>query len=347
MRMNFMTEPAMNPALMACPHCDKGTKIWIHSQKERRFKCAQCQRTFSERQGTPLFGLGYPLWAVVLVLSLLAGGCPVPAIVFAFGLDERTVAYWQLIAGEHAQQVQQAKVCQGNLVAYQIQADEMWLKTQWGTAWMATAMTVFSRLFIWGAVGVERQTSLLSRVVDKVAAALQRGHPWLWVTDGLGGWEQAIRQRLRAPHYTGKPGRPRLLLWPELHLVQVVKQKVAGRLVSIEKRLRIGSWPLAQELLCLAQTQLGTFNTAYIERLNASFRTWIPALTRRSRTPARYRLHLEAAMFWTGVVYNFCRIHTTLQGTPAMAAGLTDSVWSVRQLLFYFQCPPDSLHGAL
>ena len=347
MRMNFMTEPAMNPELMVCPHCDKGTKIWIHSQKERRFKCAGCQRTFSERQGTPLFRLGYPTWVVVLVLTLLAAGCPVPAIVLAFGLDERTVANWQLIAGEHAQQVQQEKVCQGHLVAHQIQADEMWLKTQWGTAWMATAMTVFSRLFIWGAVGVERQTGLLTRVVDNVAAALQRGHPWLWVTDGFGGWEQAIRRRMRTPLYTGKPGRPRLQLWPELHLVQGVKQTVAGRLVSIEKRLRIGSWSLAQELLCLSQTQLGTFNTAYMERLNASFRTWIPALTRRSRTPARYRPHLEAAMFWTGVVYNFCRFHTTLQGTPAMAAGLTDSVWSVRELLFCFQCRPDSLHGAL
>lgn len=347
MRMNFMTEPAMNPALMVCPHCKTETKIWIHSQKERRFKCAECCRTFSERQGTPLFRLGYHTWVVVLVLTLLAAGCPVPAVVLAFGLDERTVASWQLIAGQHAQQVQQEKVCHGSLIAHQIQADEMWVKTQWGPAWMATAMTVFSRLFIWGAVGVERQASLLTRVVDKVAAALQRGHPLLWVTDGFGGWEKAIRQRLRDPLYTGKPGRPRLLLWPELHLVQVVKRKAAGRLLSIEKRLRIGSWSLAQQLLCLSQTQLGTFNTAYIERLNASFRTWIPALTRRSRTPTRYRPHLEAAMFWTGVVYNFCRIHTTLQGTPAMAAGLTDSVWSVRDLLFCFQKRPDSLHGAL
>lgn len=347
MRTNFMTEPAMNPDLMVCPHCEQGSRIWIHSQKERRFKCAECRRTFSERQGTPLFRLGYPTWVVILVLTLLAAGCPVPAIVLAFGLDERTVASWQLIAGEHAQRIQQEKVCQGGLVAYQMQADEMWLKTQWGTAWMAIAMTVFSRLFIWGAVGIERQTSLMTRVVDKVAAALQRGHPCLWVTDGFGGWEQAIRRRLRTPLYTGKPGRPRLLLWSELHLVQVVKQKAAGRLVSIEKRLRIGSWSLAQELLCLSQTQLGTFNTAYIERLNASLRTWIPALTRRSRTPTRYRLHLEAAMFWTGVVYNFCRIHTTLQGTPAMATGLTDSVWSVRELLFCFQSRPNSLHGAL
>ena len=83
------------------------------------------------------------------------------------------------------------------------------------------------------------------------------------------------------------------------------------------------------------QVGLGVINTAYIERLNATFRTWLPALTRRSRTPARQVAQVEAAMFWTGVVYNFCRVHTTLNGTPAMAADLTDHVWPVDELLHY------------
>ena len=83
------------------------------------------------------------------------------------------------------------------------------------------------------------------------------------------------------------------------------------------------------------QVALGVINTAYIERLNATFRTWLPALTRRSRTPAREVAHLEAAMFWMGAVYNFCRIHATLNGSPAMAADLTSHVWSVDELLRY------------
>ena len=83
------------------------------------------------------------------------------------------------------------------------------------------------------------------------------------------------------------------------------------------------------------QVGLGTINTAYIERLNGTFRTWLPALTRRSRTPAREVAHLEAAMFWRGSVYNFCRVHATLRGTPALAADLTDHVWSVDELLRY------------
>lgn len=52
-------------------------------------------------------------------------------------------------------------------------------------------------------------------------------------------------------------------------------------------------------------------------------------------------------MFWTGCVYNFCRIHAPLEGTPAMAAGLTEGVWSVRELLFCFAIRPQPLHAKL
>lgn len=347
MELKFMTEPALDPALMSCPHCGEAERIWIHSQKERRYRCATCRRTFAETKGTPLFGSHYPNWVVILVVTLLAGGCPVQAIVFAFGIDERTVAAWQRNAGQHAQQVQEELVCNGHLALGQVQADELYVKTQSGAVWMATAMCVFSRLFLWGAVSIERSTSLVEQVVLRVHAAASRGAPLLWVTDGFGGWAQAIRKVFRDPLYTGKRGRPRLLVWPELHLVQVIKRYTARRLTAIERRLVIGDWATAQNVLLLTQLSLGTFNTAYVERLNATLRTWIPALTRRPRTPARYRPHLEAAMFWTGCVYNFCRVHDTLAGTPAMAAGLTTSVWSVRDLLFCFRVKRESLHAIL
>lgn len=347
MELKFMTEPALNPALMTCPHCGEEKRIWIHSQKERRFRCATCECTFTETRGTPLYGRHYPTWVFVLVVTLLAGGCPLPAIVFAFGLDERTVQAWQMKAGQHAQQVQAERVCAGRLELGQVQGDKLYLKTQHGAAWMATAMCVFSRLFLWGEVSVERSTSLIERVVARVRDAAKPDTPILWVTDGFSAWVKAVRRIFRRPHYTGKPGHPPLRLWPQVHLVQVVKHKVGRRLVSIERRLCLGHWVAAQEILCWSQTQLGVFNTAYIERLNATFRTWIPALTRRSRMPSRHRLHLEAAMFWTGCVYNFCRVHATLEGTPAMAAGLTEEVWSVRELLFCFAIRPEPLHANL
>jgi transposase InsO family protein len=279
--------------------------------------------------------LKHPLWLVVAVLTLLAFGCPVQAIVAAFGLDERTVSDWQHKAGQHAQRVHAEVVCSGQVDVGQVQGDEFYVKTQCGSVWIATSMSVFARLFLGAAVSIERNTQLVTQVVKQVKAAACPQRPILWAVDGFSAWVSAILTHCRTPHHTGRPGRPRLLAWPNLHIVQVVKRYAARRLTAIERRLVYGAHQAAQVLVCTTQVELGCFNTAYIERLNATFRTWLPAATRRSRTPAARRTQLEAALFWMGTVYNFCHVHASLQATPAMAAGLTDAVWSIDQLLRY------------
>jgi transposase-like protein len=327
----------MRPELVVCPNSECGAtgRIGVHSHKERRYICHACGKTFAETSGTPLYGLKHPLWLVIIVLALLSGGCPIPAIVFAFGLDERTVSDWHQKAGRHAKQVQEQLVCQGQIDLGQVQGDELYVKTQFGTLWMATAMSVFSRLFVWGAIAPSRDTALISEVVQHVRAAAQKGRPILWAIDGFAAWTKAIKQVFRDPQPTGKRGRPPLVVWAELHIVQVVKQYSGRRLSGVQRRLALGCMQAAEAIMQAAQVGLGVINTAYIERLNATFRTWIPGLTRRSRTPARDEGHLEAAMFWMGVVYNFCRVHATLQGTPAMAADLADHVWTIDELLRY------------
>ncbi len=327
----------MRPEVVVCPKatCGASGRIGVHSHQERRYICHACGTTFAETLGTPLYRLKQPAWLVVVVLALLAGGCPIPAIVFAFGLDERTVAAWHQKAGQHAKQVQQQVVCQGQVELGQVQGDELYVKTQRGTVWMATAMCVFSRLFVWGAVAPARDTTLITQVVQHVRAAARIGQPILWAVDGFAAWTTAILTVFRDPVRTGKRGRPPLVVWADLHIVQVVKRHRGRSLTAVERRLVHGCLRCAEGIMHATQVGLGVINTAYIERLNATFRTWLPALTRRSRPPAREVVRLEAAMFWMGVVYNFCRVHTTLQGTPAQAADLTDHVWSVDELLRY------------
>jgi hypothetical protein len=89
----------------------------------------------------------------------------------------------------------------------------------------------------------------------------------------------------------------------------------------------------------------GVINTAYIERLNATFRERLASLTRRGRALARRTLTLQHGMSLIGTVYNFCTPHASLAlagrgTTPAMAAGITDHCWSVRELLSYHVPPP-------
>jgi len=327
----------MRPELAVCPNsaCGANRRIGIHSLKERRYKCHACGKTFAETTGTALFGLKHALWLVVVVLALLATGCPVPAIVFAFGLDERTVADWQRKAGRHAKTVQEQLVCQGQVDVGQVQADELYTKTQAGPIWVATAMSVFSRLWLWGAISFSRDEALITPVIEHTRAAARPDRPILIAVDGFRAYVGCILKVFRDPLRTGKRGRPRLVVWPDLHIVQVVKHRVGRRLVSITRRLAQGSLERAEALMQATQVELGRINTAYIERLNATLRTWMPALVRRTRTPSGDREQLEAALFWTGCVYNFCHVHATLAGTPAMAADLTDHVWSIEELIRY------------
>lgn len=71
------------------------------------------------------------------VVTLLASGCPLQAIVHAFDLDERTVAAWQRRAGIHCQQLHERMVQQGNVTSQQIQADEIRAKGRKIIVWMA------------------------------------------------------------------------------------------------------------------------------------------------------------------------------------------------------------------
>jgi hypothetical protein len=282
-----------------------------------------------------LYGRKHPSWLILVVLTLLAYGCPLPAIVATFELDERTVADWQFRAGQQARLVHQQIVGQGQVDVGQVQADELYTKTQAGPLWIATAMSVFSRLWLGGALRWERDTMLIEPVIEQVRAAAQPRQPILFAVDGFKAYVTCILKVFRDPLHTGKVGRPRLLVWEDLHIVQVVKQRAGRRLLGITRRLAHGSLARAEELMQMTQVGLGCINTAYIERLNATLRTWIPALVRRTRTPSGARERLEAAVFWTGCVYNFCHIHATLAGTPAMAADLTDHRWSIGELIRY------------
>src|SRR5438034_5767274 len=139
------TEP-MNASLQFCPNLECKARgqvgqgnIVIHSQKRPRYRCKVCAKTFSAQAGTMFEGLRSPAPLIVIVVTLLAYGCPIQAIVQAFGLDERTVASWRDRAGKHCQQLHQAVVHQGQLDLVHVQADEIRVKGCRMIAWMGLA----------------------------------------------------------------------------------------------------------------------------------------------------------------------------------------------------------------
>src|SRR4051812_37502829 len=145
----------MDPQTQFCHHLDCSARgmvghgnIQIHSRTERRYKCTTCGHTFAETRGTPYYRKRTAHDVITLVLTLLTHGCPLQALVAAFGFDERTVAAWQQQAGRHGQQVHAHVVQQGQVDLQHVQADEMWVKMVGRRVWMAMAMAVPSRLWL-------------------------------------------------------------------------------------------------------------------------------------------------------------------------------------------------------
>jgi transposase-like protein len=345
----------MNPEETFCPNSACSARgqvgqgnIRVHSRKERRYRCMTCHKTFSETSGTALYGIKKPHQDFIRVVTLLGHGCPVQAIVAAFELDERTVADWQQCAGEHCQDVHEHIVGQSNLELGQVQADEIKVKTQTGVVWMALVIMVSTRLWLGGAVSPKRDKVLLATLVAQVVQiALCR--PIVWAVDRLKAYLGVIQRTFRSPLRLGNQGRPRLIVWPDVGIVRVIKRRTAGQL-TVERQVYQGDPQQVQTVILTSQGGTGGINTAFIERLNATFRQRLACLARRSRALARTLSTLEQGMFLVGCLYNFCTPHDSLRvplylgryghrrwvnRTPAIAAGLTDHIWSVEELLTF------------
>jgi transposase-like protein len=317
--------------------------IRVHSRREQRFRCTTCGKTFAASKNTPFYRLHQPVQLMVVVLTLLTHGCPLQAIVAAFGLDERTVADWQRKAGQHAQRFHELHVEQGSVAAQHLQADELWVKMVGRKVWMAMAMAVESRLWLGGVISRRRDGQLITTLVQTIKRCL-KSLAVLVCVDGLASYVTAFLQVFR--HTVPVPrGRPRLVVETGLLIGQVIKRYSGRRVVAVVRRVVHGSAAAIAEVLQRTGTGSG-IHTAYIERLNATFRASLTGLVRRGRALLHEEGRLQAGMYLVGGAYNWCWEHDSLrveaavgQGkkwalrTPAMAASLTDHAWRLEELL--------------
>jgi transposase-like protein len=141
----------MNPQPQFChtPQCPARGQmgqgnVRVHSPIEQRYCCTICRQTFAATKGTPFYRPRTAADLVTTVLTPLCHGCPLQAIVAAFGLDERTVATWLLRAGQHRQEVHRSVVQQGQADLQHVQADELWVKLVGRRVWMAMALAALT-----------------------------------------------------------------------------------------------------------------------------------------------------------------------------------------------------------
>ncbi len=332
-----------------CPNMDCPARgqmgegnIGGHGQRRPRFKCNVCGKTFSARAGTVFYRRRTDEATLTCVVTLVGNGCPIPAIEAAFGFQAQTVRDWVAAVGQHCEAVHQEQVVQPRALQ-QVQADEICLKTQSGILWIAMALMVSTRLWLGGVVSPKRDKELIARLVALVARCAACG-PLLFVSDGLKTYIEVVRRAFRTAQ-RGRSGRPRLVGWPDLVIAQVVKQYAGRAVTGCVHRLVHGS---AAQFLTLLWSTPGceVLNTAFIERIGGTFRSRLAIFARRTRRPARRVATVEGGLYLVGTLYNFCCLHSSLrtadgqQRTPAMAAGITDHLWTVGELLHYRVAPP-------
>jgi transposase-like protein len=111
---------------MVCPARGKTGKnnIVVHSRKEACYQCQICRKTLTATTATHFYRLHHAAELMVIVVTLIAHGCPLLAIVAAFQLDERTVMDWQARAGRHCQRVHDRLVQQPRDLEH-VEADEI------------------------------------------------------------------------------------------------------------------------------------------------------------------------------------------------------------------------------
>jgi hypothetical protein len=342
----------------------------------RQLYCSKCRGYFLETHGTPCHGKRVAPDLLVWAVGALAEGLGIRAVARVFEVDPNTGLQWLVEVAEQLQAFSQYFL--HDVRVTQVQLDELFAllsAVRTGEVseaeaiqclspsphWVWTAIDPESKLLLGLDVG-ERTLAMAQCVVHQVAEVLAPGCMPLFLTDGFkeyttallthyGHWVQPSRRQA-----TGPAPKPRWLPLPGLLYAQVIKTVRRRRLVRVSHRVVFGTLEAVQQVLAACGWQI---NTAFVERLNLSLRQPVAAIGRRVSTLCKGEegLHQQLALYH--VYYNFCLPHASLRQalpqplpthgtgsakrwqprTPAMAAGLTDHGWTLREVLL-FRVPP-------
>jgi len=328
----------------------------------RQLQCVVCEKYFMETTGTIFYGSRTSPETIWMALSAMAEGLSIRSTARVFGVDKDTVQHWLNQASEHMETV--SRYVFHNLHLTQVQVDELWAlmgkrqkRDERNSRWVWAALDPVNKLFLSFVVG-DRSLDTAQLLIHDVVQILGPGCVPLFTSDGWAPYAIALlthfgywRKTPRESKY-GPPPSPRWNPLPILHYVQVVKRRVNGRVVGVSHRLVYGSLAMVKWILSQAGVNI---NTAFIERLNLSIRQHISALGRKVISLAKTQSGLTAQVNIYQAYYNLCLPHSSLrlplpeaqgavsrkwsQRTPAMAAGVTHSIWRMEELLL-FRAPP-------
>lgn len=317
---------------MNCPNCDSISK---KNGKDRngnqRFKCLMCGKRFAEPKNKSLGEMRLSDEKALMCLKLLVEGCSIRSVERLTDVHRDTVIRLLETVGEKCLWIQENLI--KNIKVADVQADEIWAyvgmkqKTankqgldaneKLGNAYTFTAIESNSKLIVAWHLGrrTEADTLIfLEKLYNAIDGATNR---FQMSTDGFRGYDSTVNEVLgtKADYgqiikIYGKPNPDEI-------------RYSAAECIGIKKRAICGN------------PDMDNVSTSYVERSNLTMRMSMRRLTRLTNGFSKKWENLNYALALYFAYYNFCRVHKTLRCTPAMEAGLTKTIWTLKDIINY------------
>jgi len=312
---------------MTCHNCRvECARFGRHRNGLQRYRCGQCQKTFTEPHERPLDGMYTTLEDGCDVLQLLVEGCSVRSAERISKLHRDTILRLLVVAGERCERVMAERI--RNVPVKDVQCDEIWgfvFKKEahkWpseakdesiGDAYCFVAMERHSKLVLNIALG-RRNQATTNAFIEGVRAATATSRFQI-STDGFQPYIRAIDNTLS----------------DRVDYAQMIKVYASDR----EGEARYSPPRVVDTVTVpiLGEPDGDRICTSHVERQNLTMRMQIRRLTRLTNAFSKKWENLWAALCLHFAWYNFVRVHRTLRVTPAMEAGITDHVWDLSELL--------------
>src|SRR5271165_43758 len=306
-----------------CQHTRTKRFGYVGKQRIQRYRCLSCKTTFVEPHAKPLERHYTPLDKVTQILNLMLEGMSVRAIERLTGVHRDTILELMKTAARKARHVLDSRVF--GISPRYVQADEMWTyihtrephlnksdPPEWGSTMLWLALDSETKLIITHRIGPRNGINAHAFISDLRVR-----------TEG--------RYQVTTDQYNAYVGAMREHFGPDVDFAQLRKIYSSGtgdgwygsgQVVGAVPHVKIG------------RPDFSRISTSHVERGNLSVRMHLRRFTRLTNAHSKTLENMKDAVALYVAFYNFCRPNRALgKRTPAMAAGLTDHIWTVQELL--------------
>lgn len=311
---------------MTCHNCQIAcNRFGKHRNGLQRFRCSQCRKTFTESHNRPLDEMRIPLDKAIMILKLLVEGTSIRSIERVTQVHRDTILNLLVLAGERCARLLDEKM--RGLKCNFIQCDEIWTfcfkkqrrirkadPAEFGDQWVFVAIDAETKLVPCFSVG-KRTASTTTDFIDDLSQRLTNRIQI--TTDGFRFYVNAVERSFGA----------------DVDFAQLVK--LYGDYGQHDHAAKYSPSPIIEVISKVRQGEPDEdhISTSYVERQNLTMRMAMRRFTRLTNAFSKKLDNLKAAIALHFAYYNFCRVHKTLRVTPCMEAGLTDHVWSMKELI--------------